>query len=311
MTAPIVYRWDDTGAPVARGELESLIQILSACLVTGYGSKSAAGWTKPYDDGLDTRAIFRNDATSGTGMYFYVDATNNNYVKSFYVQGYESCTGLDTRSFPISGDSMPEMIMSSVNSAAARCWILIADARCFYLFVWRGSDGTSTLANNDYDSAHLFFGDILSSFSTDPYACAFIHGSHYNYPGYMPDCVDAGLGSDIQHYIARNRNGDNAATAIGKTFGGGPGALTSGAAGPARSDGLLYFSQPSLTDGASNTHRGFLPGFHHLGNDNITAADFSNLEQISEGGKTLLVLLTQRYSNNATVAIDIGTGFRP
>ena len=43
-----VYRWDDASAPVLTGEVGKLAALLKACLVTGYGSKTAAGWSNPY-----------------------------------------------------------------------------------------------------------------------------------------------------------------------------------------------------------------------------------------------------------------------
>lgn len=38
-----VYRWDDASAPTLTGQLGSLITLLDAVLVNGYGSKTAAG----------------------------------------------------------------------------------------------------------------------------------------------------------------------------------------------------------------------------------------------------------------------------
>ena len=43
-----IYKSTDSGAPTLTGQAFSLISLLLACLVDGYGSKAAAGWTKPY-----------------------------------------------------------------------------------------------------------------------------------------------------------------------------------------------------------------------------------------------------------------------
>lgn len=50
MGAPTVYYYDDPGAPVISSAQDGFYQILRACLVDGYGSKPAAGWSVVYDD---------------------------------------------------------------------------------------------------------------------------------------------------------------------------------------------------------------------------------------------------------------------
>ncbi len=87
---PTVYRSDDAGAP----DLDAIMPttddknkllfhtILKACLVDGYGSKAAAGWTMPHDeitaDGC--RFVLTNAANSGSllfeGGYFSGGATD-------------------------------------------------------------------------------------------------------------------------------------------------------------------------------------------------------------------------------------------
>ena len=42
MTAPTIYRSTDASAPVLTGEVGKLVDLLDACLVNGYGAKSAA-----------------------------------------------------------------------------------------------------------------------------------------------------------------------------------------------------------------------------------------------------------------------------
>ena len=43
-----VYRSTDAGAPLLTNSNGSLIAVLKACLVDGYGSKASAGWTAPF-----------------------------------------------------------------------------------------------------------------------------------------------------------------------------------------------------------------------------------------------------------------------
>jgi len=43
MGVPTLFRSDDTGAPTLSGTEGSLIDVLKACLVDGYGAKAALG----------------------------------------------------------------------------------------------------------------------------------------------------------------------------------------------------------------------------------------------------------------------------
>ena len=43
-----LYQSSDVGAPIFYGTSGSLVDLLDACLVNGYGSKSGAGWIKPF-----------------------------------------------------------------------------------------------------------------------------------------------------------------------------------------------------------------------------------------------------------------------
>ena len=45
-----VYRWDDVGAPALDKTAGCMMAIFKACLVTGYGGKTSAGWTTPFED---------------------------------------------------------------------------------------------------------------------------------------------------------------------------------------------------------------------------------------------------------------------
>ncbi len=66
MTAPTVYYSYDAGAPVLGGKQDQFYQIFRACLVDGYGTKAAAGWSVVYDDWENSGwATFTNAGQSG------------------------------------------------------------------------------------------------------------------------------------------------------------------------------------------------------------------------------------------------------
>lgn len=55
MAIPTFYNSSDAGAPVVyKHEREFLSKILTPCLISGYGSKTAAGWTNPYPGTVGT-----------------------------------------------------------------------------------------------------------------------------------------------------------------------------------------------------------------------------------------------------------------
>ena len=62
-----LYRSTDGSAPTLSGTAGDLINLLDKCLVSGYGSSTAAGWTKPYTS--TNAAAFR----PGLGLQYYIN----------------------------------------------------------------------------------------------------------------------------------------------------------------------------------------------------------------------------------------------
>jgi len=136
-----IYRSTDAGAPTLSGNTASLIPLLDAILVNGYGSKPAAGWTKPFSD--TNKAVYRNAANAIARSYFRVVDTAANFVAK--VRGYDTMSDIDTGTGPfptpgdISGDGLSIPKSNAVNSTV-RAWIAAADERTLVLFVQH--DGT-------------------------------------------------------------------------------------------------------------------------------------------------------------------------
>ena len=163
MTTPIVYQSSDTSAPALTGQVGSLIGVLDACLVNGYGSKAAAGWTKAFS--ATNKASYRQAA--GNSFYLDVDdnATGGGGAKEAGVRGYETMTavGTGTNEWPTTSDvsaNNETMRKSATADATARAWILIADDRTFYMWVLTG-DTTGAYMGWGY-------GDFYSYISGDP-----------------------------------------------------------------------------------------------------------------------------------------------
>ncbi|MGE3907973.1 MAG: hypothetical protein AB7K36_01385, partial [Chloroflexota bacterium] len=62
MTTTRIYRSTDSGAPVLTGQAGSLLNLLDKCLVDGYGSKAAAGWSRPYTG--TNKTAYRNSVAA-------------------------------------------------------------------------------------------------------------------------------------------------------------------------------------------------------------------------------------------------------
>lgn len=180
-----LYKSTDASAPTLSGTAGSLVTVLDAILVNGYGSQTAAGWTKPYS-GTNKAAYRLSTAAGNTGMYLNVDdsAAGTGGAKEAHMTGYQTMTALATGTgqFPTSaqlnlGASPAGSVVcrkSNTADSTARAWWCIADATCFYLFVETG-DSTNPVACKSF-----FFGDIFSYASSDPYKCLIIGRNNQN-----------------------------------------------------------------------------------------------------------------------------------
>jgi len=163
----IVYSSGDRNAPSLNGISGSLLNVLDQCLVTGYGTKPAAGWTKPFGtDPTQSIAAYRPPSGSRMNLLVY----DNNPSQSFtsgasqvlgrcaWWVGWEQLYGLTGSSntsigsgsgnFPqtaqLIGTQQPisssYVVLKSITSdAVQRFWIMFADAYCMHLFIQNSS----------------------------------------------------------------------------------------------------------------------------------------------------------------------------
>lgn len=178
MTAQL-FRSTDASAPVLTGSVGTLITVLDAVLVNGYGSKTAAGWTKPFT--ATNQAAYRNNVTTGTGFYLNVNDTGPGGAgaREARMTGFEtmSAVGTGTGQFPLIGQcangiGSTVVRKSSTADSTARAWYILADETVFTLFI----------ESNDYLSAcSVFqFGDIYSYHTNDAYRCLIVGRNNEN-----------------------------------------------------------------------------------------------------------------------------------
>lgn len=168
MTTTRVYKSTDSSAPVLVGGVSSLIDLLDKCLVTGYGSQTAAGWSKPYTG--TNKAAFRNSvAAGGTGMYLRVEdaGAGTGGAREALCRAYLTMTDVDTGTVetPTVAQLAASIVWRKSNTvdSTAREWILVADELTFYLCVSTGTTGT------DNGAGTYAAGDFQSFVASDPH----------------------------------------------------------------------------------------------------------------------------------------------
>ena len=163
-----VYRSTDVGAPALSAAAGSLIGVLDAILVNGYGSGGGAraplGWTKEFS-GVNLGA-YRNASNSVARSFFYVNDVNATAAK---IVGFESMTAIevgtgmwpDYPSAPSSGTSatMSAIALPMVFKGAA--WLAFGDETCLHFFC--GPTATTMQGHYLGDIENLINGNVFGS----------------------------------------------------------------------------------------------------------------------------------------------------
>lgn len=204
--AVTVYQSSDASAPVLSGQVGAWIAILDACLVNGYGAKSAAGWAKAFTG--TNLAAYR--AASGNRLYLAVDDTGAQEARFV---GYETMSAVSTGTnpFPTAAQLSGGMFMrkSETANSTARPWLLIASDTGFMFFP--ESNGTTWTTDHTATgtSGQMYFGDLVSYKPSDAYGTIIIGatvtaGSNSHFGRKAQQGVLA-FGADAGHYLARNQ----------------------------------------------------------------------------------------------------------
>jgi hypothetical protein len=299
--AVTLYQSSDVGAPaLMTNTAGTLIAILDACLVNGYGSKAAAGWTKPFSG--TNQAVYRMaTASPATGFYLNVDDSATTPAR---LTGYEAMTAYNTGTnpFPTAVQISGGMYIHKPTSGSGKgTWFLIADNRAFYFF-----HQFNTTANRWYA---FFFGDIVPTLSTDVYNCLMMATSTSTTSAGANDFWSSTNNNSVVragHYLAR----DYTATVLSHNCGkvGNQNGSTYGDGGypyPNASDSGLILDKIYVVDTPSSSTlrnvRGFLPGAYNplnflAGNDADTFSGKANL-----AGKNFLIVVPDFSSSGRLV----------
>jgi hypothetical protein len=319
------YSSSDASAPTLSGTVNDLVNVLDKVLVAGYGSQTAAGWTKPYTS--TNAAVFR----PGAGTRFYLQVNDNGpgagTAKEARIVGYETMTAYATGSFlfPTAAQMANGLFVrkSVTADATTRNWIIYADSRTFYMLI-ETLDGVGVYYAWGFgDFYTLAAGDVWNCFingRTTENSASTTAGESLN--KVMNSTSSLGV-SQLGFYAARAyhgggtavnlaKNGDNANLDSSLTSTQGEGAGSSGGYQfPNGPDNSLYLSYLYVAE--PTTRRGWMRGLWQLchisssvpynyvfaGVDDIDGRDFIMVKLDANGSGTFTFETSDTLDTNA------------
>ncbi len=132
-----LYSWDDAGALVLDSVTGSgsLLNILRACLVDGYGTRTDAGWTMPFSDLINNVGCFK----PGNGDNVHLRIDDDYTYRYALVRGYAGMTDHSTGSGEWPTNDQIEKVDAKLsvgkrlkNTAGYERWHVIATEGWFY-----------------------------------------------------------------------------------------------------------------------------------------------------------------------------------
>ena len=184
---PTIYSSTDPGAPQLSGTPGSLISVLRAVLVNGYGTapndRPGLGWTEEFTG--TNKAVFRNSPASGSGYHLRVVDDGSSEVggsaRLASVRGFSAMSDIDTGTDPTptiaQSSTGPQWAKSSHLSSDVRTWWAIGNELCFYLVV-------AMYQGNPISNGPIYFaGDFISDKPGDLHNFGVSHVSTTGYSG--------------------------------------------------------------------------------------------------------------------------------
>lgn len=205
------YSSNDTSAPVLSGTAGTLINVLDACLVNGYGSKSPIGQTKEYS--ATNMATYRMPVGTSR-MYMAVDDTGTMVVRQ---RGFQDVTAaglnvlLGTNPFPNDGQFSGGLyFLKSVSANTTPiAWNMFSDGTIFHFQV-----DTSVSGNGSIPGKTVSFGDIVPLNPDDTKTCMII-GQSTNANNVFLVIIDPGT-KLAEHYMSSRYDGMGGSVQVAK-----------------------------------------------------------------------------------------------
>ena len=279
-----IYSSTDAGAPTLSGTAGTAVAVLDACLVNGYGSKAAAGWSILYTS-LNQRTYQSGNNTACPSVLQILDTNTT----QFTAVGGTSATSNTFQSgipnpFP-TASQQPSGIYgtkSNTASSAARPWFVIADNRTFYLLVDVTSDLSAgyiafyygemysyRAASGLIDTSRLIIGGSFQNYTTSS-SLARVTGSTNGtavdtVPEYMYQSV-FNVGPPINIRKIADSAKSNMAVNVGTWHVTGAPIISNGFSAlpfPTVGDAAMYMSPSWINEPISGAIRGHLRGIQY------------------------------------------------
>jgi len=317
-----IYNSSDSGAPTLNGITGSLLTVLDAILVTGYGSKPGAGWTKPLAN-TSSYGMYKQGAGATCSLFVYDAGSGSASGAEAVMTGWDQITGMTagavtgSNPFPTYGQSAigggngataGAVILrkSAVPTSVARSWIVMADSSSMYMFVLTGDT-----ANTYYS---FFFGDFysLKSGSIDVGRCMIIGRTTASSSTATVERVDLlsnTLGTAAAgHFAAHAYHGIGGAITIGvhgdQVKSGNSSTLLGTISYPNPCDNSFYMSPLWVVDSASSTIRGRMRGMYQMLHGIAPFVDNSTFSGSGDyNGKAFMIIKSSGNSGMYTMEI--------
>lgn len=334
-----VYSSSDFGAPQLSGTSGSLVTVLDAVLVNGYGNKTSAGWTKPLPNDAVTGSIGCWQYPSGSRLILFINdaaptnsSNGNGGLREAWMTGWEQIIGLTGSlwgtgigNFPIpsqtpAGSGSVPVRKSSSQDSTSRNWLMFVDAYTLYFFIG---------ANDGWNWTSYVFGDIFSLNLTPDYYKGMILGRNNMAPSIQnraefQDCTFFPNSNDTNSnwscFVTRTGGGNGSSILVNRvadsgkgnttniTNNGGGSVVGTGLSGllptPNSSDNAYYLSPIWIAEQKNSALRGRMRGMWHVCH---AVTNFTDGQVFSGGnelaGKTFQIVLGTTH--NAMWAMEI------
>lgn len=142
----------ETGAPIFNGTAGTLINVLDACLVNGFGGRTSLGWTKAFS-GVNLAAY---QLGGGSNRYLRVDDTVGQTAR---VRGFTTMSDVNTGTNPFPTDAQVagggwHAKTNNFTLASPRDWLLVGNETYFFFHNFM------PLKTATHNWSNFFFGDI-------------------------------------------------------------------------------------------------------------------------------------------------------
>lgn len=173
--AGLFRKFDDASAPILSGNSAgSLILVLKAVLVDGYGTTDPLGWEVAFEDAVNNVCVFRPLVGTFKPFVRVDDNISSTGVQHAEIICYESMSDVNTGFFPCPNlATTPDhsIIKSFSNTSVSVPWYIIGDDRGFW-FMTRPYDqtgnGTGT-TGGDVFFAMAYIGDFPCNVLSNTY----------------------------------------------------------------------------------------------------------------------------------------------